>query len=790
MARLSLSVLSRRLRQALEVEHPAAQLDEETLQYLAGMLEGDQMAEEELLEEWTPFLGAAVLDEATTRDVCRAVIRRVSGLEVGAVSSRAPSPAVSRVPSAGRSSRAPSCPRALSRAPSSAAFHSNPEEQAHAWGVAGLMAWLERLHLAHHAVAARSWCKDMGVIDVSEVIENWEEFSEDLKLRRLEHLRVLKDAESRQPPLPPERDSAGSKDEVATASGQATRGGATGFGHNGHTREPSPRAAPAANTGRAAQTERSSWETFGPRENPYTILHELGAGATATVYKCVRGEEVFAVKAISLQKLRMKQDFAALHERLHRETEILSLLRHSNIVSLYEVVETREKLYYVMEYIGGGELAEHIRQHELGLPEHEARYIFLQIVLGLRYIHSRGVAHRDLKPENVLIQDRSHKHGLIDVKISDFGHSKLVDDGYSMARSRVGTPQYWAPEVDDMALAAASGYTKRVDLWSLGVLLYVMLEGSCPFDSATNAKRRVLQFRPDSSCSVEAQNLISSLVQHQPEERLDLDSCLLHPWVMSSSGPLSRMVKLCTNAELSKYGGEFRVPLPLVPVKDLHNLRKSLRRFTIRTRIPAMLRHNQVAVTFYESSRRESTGVCVEPAVAWDELMSLLRRHLPAGSFSPPALNSLESVPLSEETLSEHAEVSRANSRASVVSTDGEDTRDGLAMDKENDLNEDATSQASDASSGLWSRLYLKNTERHDENIFSVRKGRTEQSGKRSSLHKHLQTAFPLVSGFLSVGQPSLLVVEGASSDVEELVSEVRKYKWWSEVQEVYKELT
>merc|ERR1719191_1439783 len=131
-----------------------------------------------------------------------------------------------------------------------------------------------------------------------------------------------------------------------------------------------------------------------------------------------------------------------------------------------------------MELVGGGELFDHIVGRGR-LPEDEARYVFLQIVEGLKYIHSKNIIHRDLKPENILIDQKHSRQGLLEVKLSDFGHSKLINDGYSTALTRVGTPQYWAPEVSDPAKAAL-GYTQAVDLWSLGVVLYVMLIGSYP----------------------------------------------------------------------------------------------------------------------------------------------------------------------------------------------------------------------------------------------------------------------------------------------------------------------
>merc|ERR1719191_1888950 len=179
-----------------------------------------------------------------------------------------------------------------------------------------------------------------------------------------------------------------------------------------------------------------------------------------------------------------------------------------------------------MELVGGGELFDHIVGRGR-LPEDEARYVFLQIVEGLKYIHSKNIIHRDLKPENILIDQKHSRQGLLEIKLSDFGHSKLVRDGYSTALTRVGTPQYWAPEVSEADMLGPEGYDERVDLWSLGVVLYVMLVGTYPFDGVSapiEHQRRAANFQFEGNA--QAENLLRSLICVDPKKRLSLDKCL------------------------------------------------------------------------------------------------------------------------------------------------------------------------------------------------------------------------------------------------------------------------
>ncbi|KAF2305232.1 hypothetical protein GH714_003239 [Hevea brasiliensis] len=158
-------------------------------------------------------------------------------------------------------------------------------------------------------------------------------------------------------------------------------------------------------------------------------------------------------------------------DQIKREISVMRLVRHPNIVELYEVMATKTKVYFVLEYIKGGELFNKVAKEKL--KEDVARKYFEQLISAIDYCHSRGVSHRDLKPENLLLDEDGN------LKVSDFGLSALAEckrqDG--LLHTMCGTPAYVAPEV-----VKRKGYDgSKADIWSCGVILYVLLAGYLPF---------------------------------------------------------------------------------------------------------------------------------------------------------------------------------------------------------------------------------------------------------------------------------------------------------------------
>ncbi|KAI7920151.1 CAMK/CAMKL/AMPK protein kinase [Pyricularia oryzae] len=203
------------------------------------------------------------------------------------------------------------------------------------------------------------------------------------------------------------------------------------------------------------------------RISAYEISKTLGEGSFGKVKLAVHKgtKQMVALKIISRKRLA-STDMAG---RVEREIEYLQLLRHPHIIKLYTVIKTDNEIIMVLEY-AGGELFDHIVTNGR-LSEDEARRFFQQMLCAVEYCHRHKIVHRDLKPENLLLDDN------LNVKIADFGLSNIMTDG-NFLKTSCGSPNYAAPEVISGKLYAGS----EVDVWSCGVILYVLLVGRLPFD--------------------------------------------------------------------------------------------------------------------------------------------------------------------------------------------------------------------------------------------------------------------------------------------------------------------
>ncbi|ETV92363.1 CAMK/CAMKL/AMPK protein kinase [Aphanomyces invadans] len=241
------------------------------------------------------------------------------------------------------------------------------------------------------------------------------------------------------------------------------------------------------------------------------------------------GEKV-AVKI--LEKCRILEIADA--ERVAREIKILKRNFHTNVIQLYQVIDTSEAIYLVMEYIDGGEMFEYIVKHHR-IREKEAVYMFLQIVEALDYLHRNDVTHRDLKPENLLLQGTTAS-GLL-VKVVDFGLSNTHDGG-RLLQTACGSPCYAAPEMIEGKLYIGP----KADIWSLGVILFAMVCGYLPFEDNNTSVlyKKILsgQYKPPNYISPSVQDLIRKILETNPDKRYTLDDIRNHPWCKTLDTPL------------------------------------------------------------------------------------------------------------------------------------------------------------------------------------------------------------------------------------------------------------
>jgi len=265
----------------------------------------------------------------------------------------------------------------------------------------------------------------------------------------------------------------------------------------------------------------------------YKIGDELGRGRFSVVKSAVHNKEKvsYAVKVVDNKSLSDDENL----EALETEIAILRKLDHPHIVQLKEVVVTRADTFIVMELLSGGELFNRIVEQGR-FTEANAAALFSQILLSMEYLHSLNIVHRDVKPENILYV----KEGSSEIKLIDFGYAGVWEPQKQLT-GLCGTPDYVAPEVLSWYEDDENGtpYGKGSDLWSLGVLLYVILSGCSPF--AADAEEDILQLVGDGKyefheaewkeVSEDAKDLIRKLLVVTPEERLTMEGMLSHAWL-------------------------------------------------------------------------------------------------------------------------------------------------------------------------------------------------------------------------------------------------------------------
>ncbi|XP_071424223.1 death-associated protein kinase 2 isoform X3 [Pithys albifrons albifrons] len=266
-------------------------------------------------------------------------------------------------------------------------------------------------------------------------------------------------------------------------------------------------------------------------EEIYDIGEELGSGQFAIVRKCRErstGVE-YAAKFIKKRQSRASRRGVS-RDDIEREVTILQHVLHPNIVTLHDIYENKTDVVLILELVSGGELFDFLAQKE-SLSEEEATRFIKQILDGVNYLHSKKIAHFDLKPENIMLLDKNIP--IPHIKLIDFGLAHKIEDGVEF-KNIFGTPEFVAPEIvnyEPLGLAA--------DMWSIGVITYILLSGASPFLGETKqetlANITAVNYDFDeeffSNTSDLAKDFIQKLLVKDTRKRLTIQEALSHPWI-------------------------------------------------------------------------------------------------------------------------------------------------------------------------------------------------------------------------------------------------------------------
>ena len=264
-------------------------------------------------------------------------------------------------------------------------------------------------------------------------------------------------------------------------------------------------------------------------EDNYKIICKLGKGSFGSVFK-VKHKITGEVRAMKIIKNTSVDDkFEADNVKFLKEIQVLKELDHPNIIKIFEYYVDNKNHYIITELLTGGELYESIiKCHRFN--EKKAAFIMKQILSALNYLHSKGIVHRDIKPENILVQNNDKKKNKTDeiyIKLIDFGASIFFKEN-EILKLKVGSPYYIAPEVLN------KNYNEKCDIWSAGVVLYVMLIGKFPFVGQTSQKlfesiktgKYKTEGKEWEAISIEAKELIGKMLEIDKDKRLSASECL------------------------------------------------------------------------------------------------------------------------------------------------------------------------------------------------------------------------------------------------------------------------
>ena len=260
----------------------------------------------------------------------------------------------------------------------------------------------------------------------------------------------------------------------------------------------------------------------------YEVKQKIGKGKFGLVKAGINKE---TKKPVAIKIMAKKNMDKSDMELAKVEIDILKISQHPNIIKLYDVYENESYIYIIMEYCTGGDLLSYFEYHEYELPETKVCEIIHKLSMAVYYLHSYGIVHRDLKPENILMTDLSSS---ADIRLLDFGLSKIVGNDEKCTEP-YGTLSFVAPEV-----LQGKPYDKSVDLWSIGIITFLLLCGYLPFDDKHSEREIARQTIQDpvpyeskiwDKLSPEAKTFVDGLLQKKPEKRYSIKEVLEHPWI-------------------------------------------------------------------------------------------------------------------------------------------------------------------------------------------------------------------------------------------------------------------
>lgn len=286
-------------------------------------------------------------------------------------------------------------------------------------------------------------------------------------------------------------------------------------------------------------------------EDIYTLLETVGRGRFSEVKKATHKHTgvTYAIKIMDLSDPELGANAAEAEEECKAEISVLKKLKHPYVVKLVEVIKSNDKYHVVMEGLTGGDLFDRIERRG-PYPEDEAAALVEQVIAAVAYLHRQNICHRDLKPDNLVFASPAED---ADIKLIDFGYAGEIKSGKKLV-GLCGTPDYAAPEILTWFGASkdhgGTAYDESVDMWSMGVILYILLCGFPPFygeeDEEMFMKIRNAQYAfPEEidgykttwgQVSSAAKELIRSMLEVDPTKRVKAETALDHPWIAGRPG--------------------------------------------------------------------------------------------------------------------------------------------------------------------------------------------------------------------------------------------------------------